>query len=188
MTMVRVSGWFLLHCSSLWRVPFWGKPPRFGASFHRVHVNETVCPDGSKYIGEVDEKGLKCGQGILANTDGSIKSGEWKNDRLHGKGIYVDSLGWSYVGEWKDGKVEGKGVATFPDGFRFSGEWKQGGFTGHGVINTSRGVKYEGDIEFKNGKFSKGGHGIFTLSDGTTFEKEWYESEFCLGELNLYKE
>ncbi|XP_011502548.1 PREDICTED: MORN repeat-containing protein 4, partial [Ceratosolen solmsi marchali] len=96
--------------------------------------------DGSRYIGDWNNKGLKSGFGSLLLPNGT-----------------------RYDGSFQNGLYSGLGTITFPDGAKYEGEFMQGWFHGHGVFWRSDGMKYEG--EFRGGRIW--GLGLITYSDGS---------------------
>ena len=77
--------------------------------------------DGSRYIGDFDENGIKCGKGHLETPNGA-----------------------TFEGQFNKGLPNGLGVMKFPDGSRYEGEFMQGWFHGHGMFTARDGSKFEG--------------------------------------------
>lgn len=77
--------------------------------------------DGSRYIGDFDNDGVKCGKGHMEAPNGS-----------------------TYEGQFQKGLPNGLGVMRFPDSSRYEGEFMQGWFHGHGIYTTIDGTKFEG--------------------------------------------
>ncbi|XP_014227370.1 MORN repeat-containing protein 4 homolog [Trichogramma pretiosum] len=96
--------------------------------------------DGTKYVGDWNDKGLKHGSGSLLLPDGS-----------------------RYDGSFHNGLCSGIGVLHFSDGSKYEGEFMQGWFHGHGVFWRSDGMMYEG--QFKGGRIW--GQGRVTYRDGS---------------------
>ena len=69
---------------------------------------------GDTYMGELDENGKACGEGVLKWSNGTVKKGTWKNNKIHGYGNVffvsskVDPNGQREIGEWKEGRKHGK--------------------------------------------------------------------------------
>ena len=78
--------------------------------------------DGSHYIGDFDENGVKCGLGHMEAPNGAI-----------------------YDGQFHKGLPNGVGIMRFPDSSKYEGEFMQGWFHGHGVYCTVGGMKFEGN-------------------------------------------
>ena len=79
--------------------------------------------DGSRYIGDFDENGIKCGKGHLETPNGA-----------------------TFEGQFNKGLPNGLGVMKFPDGSKYEGEFMQGWFHGHGMFIAGDGSKFEGAI------------------------------------------
>lgn len=78
--------------------------------------------DGSRYIGDFDENGVKNGKGHMEASNGA-----------------------TFEGQFNKGLPNGLGVMRFPDSSRYEGEFMQGWFHGHGVFTTLDGTKFEGN-------------------------------------------
>ncbi|XP_069684366.1 MORN repeat-containing protein 4 homolog isoform X3 [Periplaneta americana] len=83
--------------------------------------------DGTRYVGDWNQRGQKHGMGHLSLPDGT-----------------------RYDGAFQNGLCGGLGVMCFPDGAKYEGEFMQGWFHGHGVFWRSDGMKFEG--EFRGGR------------------------------------
>lgn len=94
--------------------------------------------DGTRYIGDWNQKGQKHGMGHLLLPDGT-----------------------RYDGSFVNGVCSGLGIMNFPDGSKYEGEFMQGWFHGSGIFFRSDGMKYEG--EFRGGRIW--GLGLVTFSD-----------------------
>jgi hypothetical protein len=91
------------------------------------------CPDGALYIGEMDDNSQRRGLGMALFDGGTIESGEWKNNSLHGKGISVNGpSGKTFVGKFQDSKKHSKGVLVWHD-FFVKGKWKHDKVNGYAV-------------------------------------------------------
>jgi hypothetical protein len=77
--------------------------------------------DGSRYIGDFDGQGVKCGKGHMETPNGA-----------------------TYEGQFNKGLPNGLGVMRFPDSSWYEGEFMQGWFHGHGIFTTLDGTKFEG--------------------------------------------
>ena len=52
----------------------------------------TLCHgDGSRYSGEVDAGGRRCGAGVLHTARGDVLSGAWSGGAQHGAGVWVEA-------------------------------------------------------------------------------------------------
>ncbi|XP_025204302.1 MORN repeat-containing protein 4 homolog [Melanaphis sacchari] len=99
-----------------------------------------VYEDGSKYIGDWNDRGRKHGLGHVQLKD---------NTR--------------YEGGFSNGLCSGLGVLQYPDGARYEGEFMEGWFHGHGMFWRADGMKYEG--QFRGGRIW--GLGLITFKDGS---------------------
>ena len=72
------------------------------------------------YIGLLDSKGQRTGEGSLTNGEYLYK-GNWVNDKRNGFGIQVYKNGETFEGDWINGK-EGLGRWHFDDGTYFYGK------------------------------------------------------------------
>lgn len=103
---------------------------------------------------------VKCGG--YRYDDGTRYIGDWnQRGQKHGMGSMMFSDGTRYDGAFSNGVCSGLGVMCFPDGAKYEGEFMQGWFHGHGVFWRSDGMKYEG--EFRGGRIW--GLGLITFSD-----------------------
>eukprot|EP00093_Oithona_nana_P015136 15136.XXX_1087108_1086333_1 [CDS] Oithona nana genome sequencing. len=104
--------------------------------------------DGSRYIGDFDNDGVKCGKGHMEAPNGS-----------------------TYEGQFQKGLPNGLGVMRFPDSSRYEGEFMQGWFHGHGIYTTIDGTKFEG--EFRGGRLW--GKGLLSYSDGSPGTEGYFQ-------------
>lgn len=90
-----------------------------------------VYPDGSYYVGTfTNEK--RNGEGKLYDSDGKlVYSGEWQDDKKHGKGI-LELNNETYEGDFHRDKRDGRGTIRYPDGTRFDGDFKKDMKNGEG--------------------------------------------------------
>ena len=127
------------------------------------NYKELTLGDDHYYKGEVDEKGLPCGQGTSTYSEE--------------RGVHRSTVRTIYTGEFKDGKENGHGVLlqdTFDGEFRgdpdrYEGEFVNGYLEGHGTCQYANGDFYEGEFH----KNRRHGHGIHTFANGPTIECEW---------------
>jgi len=96
--------------------------------------------DGTHYIGDFNEEGIKCGMGHMELCNGAI-----------------------YDGQFQKGLPNGVGVMKFTDGSKYEGEFMQGWFHGHGAFYTIDKMRFEG--EFRGGRIW--GNGLITYPDET---------------------
>ena len=91
---------------------------------------------------------LKNGQGYLIRDEGTY-TGNWLNDKLHGKGKMVWVNGDSYEGEYKEDLRNGYGRMIFKNGDIYEGNFLNGQMHGKGKYIWKNGEIFEGN--FKNG-------------------------------------
>jgi len=110
------------------------------------------------------------GQGVRANPDGSIYSGQWRDGLQDGQGEWTapPPSCESYVGEWKRGKKHGFGLHRFVNGDTYEGDWKGGRFHDRGKYVYANGDEFVG-------VFSEGNklHGTFYFKDGRMSSRKW---------------
>lgn len=112
--------------------------------------------------------------GTLTSSSGQKYTGEFKDDKQHGRGTLTFPNGHRYVGEFKDGKRHGQGMDTFPNGEKYVGEFKEDSFHGRGTWTHPNGQKYVG--EFRNDE--RNGQGTLTLPNGEKYEGEFADGYF----------
>jgi len=94
-------------------------------------------------------RGMRVGEGIMKNKDGSVYKGDWKDNKRHGSGLYYYINGDVYSGQWDMGKKNGFGTYRFANGCEYRGEWVQGNFV-EGQWIMADGKYYEGKFDKKN--------------------------------------
>ena len=99
-------------------------------------------------------RGLRVGQGLMRNKDGSVYKGDWKDNKRHGKGLYYFINGDVYSGEWDMGLKHGYGTYRFANGCEYRGEWVKGNFV-EGQWIMLDGNYYEGKFDKKNRPFDE---------------------------------
>eukprot|EP00760_Papus_ankaliazontas_P000427 PhM_4_TR10069/c0_g1_i1/m.103837/K19755/RSPH1; radial spoke head protein 1 len=91
--------------------------------------------------------GLRNGDGVMKNKDGSLYKGQWKNNRRHGQGIMYYLNGDVYSGMWHEGLRHGFGTYLFAGGHgEYKGEWLKG-FVMEGQWRMCDDITYEGKFE-----------------------------------------
>lgn len=147
--------------------------------------------DGTRYIGDWNQKGQKHGMGHLLLPDGT-RYGKFVFVIFHHRSwCAIKGCLWLFIfslpclfqdGSFVNGVCSGLGIMNFPDGSkydekcsffiilkcfsfsrRFEGEHMQGWFHGNGIFYRSDGMKYEG--EFRGGRIW--GLGLVTFTDLT---------------------
>jgi hypothetical protein len=112
--------------------------------------------DGSKYNGEykqVDGKKTRDGQGTFTFGP-EVYTGQWVNDKMHGKGEYRYASGAIYNGDFFENMMHGQGEYFFPDGAVYKGDWLRNKMHGQGKYEDKEQVVYEGN--YVNGMFDAG--------------------------------
>ena len=60
------------------------------------------------------------------NSDGSVYTGDFVGQNMHGYGEMIYKDGSEYQGTWKDNKRDGQGTyKDFPLGYQYYGSWKE---------------------------------------------------------------
>ena len=134
--------------------------------------------DGSIYTGEWKDNDYEgFGTYIFGkNTDWAddVYVGDFKGGLFHGKGRYTKLNGENYVGGFREGKSSGYGIYTFANGDVYEGEYKDGKRHGKGTYTFPSGEKYEG--EYKDGK--KNGQGTYTFADGERYTGGFADDQY----------
>lgn len=91
---------------------------------------------GERYTGQwKNEKRHGKGRSIIDGEFPMVYDGYWKDDKKHGKGSFKKAPIY-YTGEWKEDQMDGKGTYEHFDGTKYIGEFKNGKFHGKGVLLT----------------------------------------------------
>lgn len=130
------------------------------------------------------------GEGTLYKEDGSIKSGEWKNDTLIQTLVNTDLPQGHYYGYVKNGKPDGLGKMNYADSSIYAGKWHAGKWHGQGlyvhgadsIFGEWKSGKICGDVIYRTPQlFFEGsfvdnvpvGEGNLALSDGSYYSGCW---------------
>ncbi|XP_040054128.1 MORN repeat-containing protein 3 isoform X2 [Gasterosteus aculeatus] len=125
----------------------------------------------------LDTKSQKCGlRCTVFSVDGNEYTGEWLNNKKHGKGTQVwKKSGAIYTGEWKFGKRDGYGTLSvlLPETKeyekKYCGGWENGKKHGFGLQFYKNAAVYEGGwIEGQRGVW-----GRMCYESGDVYEGEW---------------
>lgn len=154
--------------------------------YHQPHGRgtKTLC-NGTVIVGEWDTGDAEFnaavpsygGHGSITSPGGITYTGQFLDDKPHGRGEMVCADGARYDGEFAHGKQEGRGKSSAPNGDTYDGAWKRGEMHGFGVFSYGDGDSYEG--EFVRGL--REGRGIFRLADGgTPLEGGWKSGELVV--------
>ena len=121
-------------------VPSSRKTGLIGKLFTRHKVDSDGKPmfkdhgDWGTYDGDVNEIGIRQGNGKMTYVSGSCYEGGFDDDKFHGdKGIYRWSDGDEYEGGWKDGERHGVGIFRKADGTAEYSMYDAGVAIGEGV-------------------------------------------------------
>lgn len=101
---------------------------------------------GGEYVGQLNSRGQKHGNGKMRYDNGNEYDGQWKNNKRDGKGTTRYASGNVYIGMWKGGKRHGFGVFHISkSGDIYRGNWSGGIKSGPGVYEYADG---ELDVSF----------------------------------------
>lgn len=139
-------------------------------TYHQSQNGTVSFPEGVYYGTYVGVNKRREGTGTFTFKDGSVYTGEWKDDKMHGKGklksnqiveISGDKVknrrGVEYNGKWVEGKLQGMGRAK-DIGIDYDGNFVDGRIESKGTLIYSGSVKWTYVGEWKNFKFQ--GRGI----------------------------
>ena len=83
------------------------------------------------------------GSFAISLDNGDVYTGDVNNDgKFHGNGTMKYADGSLYTGEWRDNKRNGKGCIKYANGNSYDGEWRDDKRNGHGVFNTTFAVSF----------------------------------------------
>lgn len=147
----------------------------------------------TKYIGNFVTDKLT-GQGTLYHKDGTIESGNFKDNVYmgsyasdytynstkgskyciagncnNGYGIYIFDNGDKYAGEWNNGQREGQGAYYYKSGIRYTGNFRNNTLDGYGYCLWTDGSYYIG--EWADGAIN--GQGAYHYANGTKDVGYW---------------
>jgi hypothetical protein len=133
---------------------------------------------GGEYVGQLNGRGQKHGNGKMTYDNGNEYDGQWKNNKRDGKGTTRYSSGNVYIGMWKGGKRHGFGVFYIEkSGDSYRGNWSGGVKNGPGVYEYADGELdvsfYSDDMRVGDGvRWSKDRNKASRLFDGKLLGKE----------------
>ncbi|XP_069012974.1 MORN repeat-containing protein 2 [Embiotoca jacksoni] len=112
-----------------------------------------IFPNGDKYEGECSRSEcgamVRSGTGKHTSASGVVYSGEWNEDKMHGRGILQHPSGALYKGEFKDNMYHGTGIYTFPDRTVYKGHFHKNRLDGDGIFIDSQGRIWTGEFHSK---------------------------------------
>ncbi|NWS03469.1 RSPH1 protein, partial [Motacilla alba] len=116
--------------------------------------------NGALYTGNYLQN-KKHGKGVFFYPDGSKYAGDWVHDQRQGFGEYLYANGDTYTGEWANNKRHGQGTYVYKDtGSKYVGYWVDGIQNGPAeLIHLNH--RFKG--RFLNGKPSGRGKFIFDI-------------------------
>ena len=106
-----------------------------------------VLSGGAAYIGTWTETWFnwnRTGQGTMYYADGSVYTGEWKDNVKNGQGSLIWPSGDRYEGGFVDGGLAGQGTMYYADGSRYEGQWGADCWQGQGTIYYADGTQKTG--------------------------------------------
>ncbi|XP_071357931.1 MORN repeat-containing protein 2 [Trachinotus anak] len=112
-----------------------------------------VFPNGDRYEGEFSRSAsgalMRSGIGKHTSVNGIIYTGEWHDDKMHGRGTLQHPSGALYEGEFKENMYHGTGTYTFPDGSTYKGPFHKNRLEGEGAFTNTQGVAWTGEFHGK---------------------------------------
>lgn len=120
------------------------------------------------------EGNIKAGFGVQVYENGDKYEGEWLNNCRNGFGTYWvrnehRRLVRAYTGQYLNDKKHGKGTMFFEDGRRYDGHWAANEITGFGRMIYTNGDVYVGEWR----QDMRHGYGVFTRVNGDYYEGNW---------------
>ncbi|XP_020495160.2 MORN repeat-containing protein 2 [Labrus bergylta] len=112
-----------------------------------------IFPNGDRYEGECSRVAagalMRSGTGKHTSAGGVIYTGEWHEDKMHGRGTLQHPSGAIYEGGFKDNMYEGAGTYTFPDGSVYKGQFHKDRLEGEGAFTDTQGLAWTGEFHGK---------------------------------------
>uniref|UniRef100_A0A3Q0RKN7 MORN repeat containing 2 n=1 Tax=Amphilophus citrinellus TaxID=61819 RepID=A0A3Q0RKN7_AMPCI len=112
-----------------------------------------IFPNGDRYEGECSRSAcgatVRSGVGKHTSASGIIYTGEWHEDKMHGRGTLQHPSGARYKGEFKDNMYHGTGTYTFPDGSVYKGHFHNNRLEGDGSFISADGLVWTGEFHSK---------------------------------------
>lgn len=133
-------------------------------------------PIQSKYIGELNAKNQRHGQGEYICENGSRYIGSWYEDMRHGFGTLYGANGDTHEGNFQNNMRNGVCKGIYSNGDIYDGEWLNDRRHGYGQLSRTSISVYTG--LWING--NRHGFGTLISWDGTTIQRgEWVDNKFC---------
>ncbi|XP_060937015.1 MORN repeat-containing protein 2 [Limanda limanda] len=111
-------------------------------------------PNGARYQGEAFNPAsgilVRTGVGKQITANWIVYTGEWRQDKMHGKGTLQYPSGVMYKGEFKDNMLHGMGTYTFQDGSKYKGQFIKNRLEGDGSFTNTKGVVWTGEFHGKD--------------------------------------
>ena len=120
-------------------------------------------PHEGKYIGHVNARGQRHGEGFLLGEKGMCYEGTWEDGLMSGVGVKQFPSGDRYEGNHIAGQRSGWGYYLFQCGDKYTGQWVANVMEGQGCFVWAGGDMYSGS--WKKGVISGRGHK--TYADGS---------------------
>jgi len=101
-------------------------------------------------------------------------TGDWFEDKKHGRGTFFFKNSDRYDGYWVNGMPQGEGRMIYANGNIYEGQWHEGKRNGYGVLTKRNGDHFEG--HWVNDK--REGQGSYFYSDkNKLFVGEWVDDQ-----------
>ncbi|GLC42459.1 hypothetical protein PLESTF_000814700 [Pleodorina starrii] len=127
---------------------------------------------GDKFEGTMIH-GVRQGKGTYTWSNGAIYTGEYVDNKKHGKGKMVFPDKGVYDGDWVEDVMQGSGTFTYPSGDVYQGEFVGGKRHGKGMYHYKAACcQLVGD--WAEGQFT---YGRWIFKDGSMFMGKFGESK-----------
>jgi len=123
----------LLSTSELKLVKGKGRIEIFEAEITPENIRKAPTKFHPKYVGGLDEKGRKKGEGTMTYENGEIYTGNWLSNMREGHGSYFYLNGAKYEGNWKHNVRKGRGLYYWETGCVREGGWSEDKMEGFGI-------------------------------------------------------
>ncbi|XP_035002995.1 MORN repeat-containing protein 2 isoform X1 [Hippoglossus stenolepis] len=112
-----------------------------------------IFPNGDRYEGESFKSAsgvmVRTGVGKQTTANWIVYTGEWHEDKMHGRGTLQFPSGVMYEGEFKDNMFHGTGTYTFTDGSTYKGQFHKNRLKGDGAFTNTQGLVWTGEFHVK---------------------------------------